>query len=197
MDSSTPGSPVLQCLPESAQTHVSWVSNTIQSSHPLLPPSPPASIFPSIRVFSNELALHIRWPKYWSFSFSISPSNEYYMLISFRSDWFYLFAVQGTLKSLLQHHNQKASINSSVLSFFYGLSLTFFVVILFSLLMYLFLSSHLPVSSLTALFYLNSVSHLVFQTFQIFLFCWLYFINFFTSINIFVFKFPLIFNSCF
>ena len=68
------------------------------------------SIFPSIRVFSNESALHIRWPKYWSFSFSISPSNEYSGLISFRIDWFHLLAVQGTLKSLLQHHSSKASI---------------------------------------------------------------------------------------
>ena len=67
------------------------------------------SIFPSIRVFSNESALHIRWPKYWSFSFSISPSNEYSGLISFRIDWFNLFAVQGTLKSLLEHHRLKAS----------------------------------------------------------------------------------------
>ena len=72
----------------------------------LLPPL----IFPSIRVFSNELVLHIRWPKYWSFSFSISPSNEYSGLISFRTDWFDLLAVQGTLKSLLQHHSSKASI---------------------------------------------------------------------------------------
>ena len=68
------------------------------------------SIFPSIRVFSNELALHIRWSKYWSFSFSISPSNEYSGLISFRIDWLDLLAVQGTLKSLLQHHSSKASI---------------------------------------------------------------------------------------
>ena len=68
------------------------------------------SIFPSIRVFSNELALHIRWPKYWSFSFSISPSNEYSGCISFRIDWLDLFAVQGTLKSLLQHLSSKASI---------------------------------------------------------------------------------------
>ena len=72
---------------------------------PLLP-----SIFPSIRVFSNESALHIRWPKYWIFSFSISPSNEYSGLISLRTDWFNLLTVQGTLKSLLQHHNLKASI---------------------------------------------------------------------------------------
>ena len=68
------------------------------------------SIFPSIRVFSNESVLHIRWPKYWSFRFSISPSNEYSGLISFRMDWFDLFAVQGTLKNLLQHHSSKASI---------------------------------------------------------------------------------------
>ena len=72
----------------------------------LLPPS----IFPSIRVFSNESVLHIRWPKYWRFSFSICPSNEYSGLISFRMDWLYLLAVQGTLKSLLQHHSSKASI---------------------------------------------------------------------------------------
>jgi len=70
----------------------------------------PPSIFPSIRVFSNESVLHIRWPKYWSFSFSISPSNEHSGLISFRMDWFDLLAVQGTLKSLLQHHISKASI---------------------------------------------------------------------------------------
>ena len=77
-------------------------------SHPLVPPLPPASIFPSIKVFSNELALQIRWPKYWSFSFSIISSNEYSRLISFRIDWFDLLA--GTLKSLLQHHSSKASI---------------------------------------------------------------------------------------
>ena len=84
-----------------------WCHPTISSRHPLflLP-----SIFPSIRVFSNELALLIRWPKYWLFNISISPSNEYSELISFRIDWFDLLAVQGTLKSLLQHHNWKASI---------------------------------------------------------------------------------------
>ena len=70
----------------------------------------PLSVFPSIRVFSNESVLHIKWPKYWSFSFSISPSNEYSGLISFRMDWLDLLAVQGTLKSLLQHHSSKASI---------------------------------------------------------------------------------------
>ena len=77
------------------------------------------SIFPNIRVFSNESALHIRWPKYWSFSFNISPSNEHSGMTSFRMDWLYLLAVQGTLKSLLQHHSSKAS-NSSVLSFLYS-----------------------------------------------------------------------------
>ena len=81
--------------------------NHLHLCHPLLLPP---SIFPSIRVFSNESVLCIRWPKYWSFSFSISPSNEYSGLISFRMDWLDLLAVQGTLKSLLQHHNSKASI---------------------------------------------------------------------------------------
>ena len=81
-------------------------SNYLILCHPLLLPS----VFPSISVFSNESALYIRWPKYWSFSFSISPSNEYSGLISFRMDWLDLLAVQGTLKSLLQHHSSKASI---------------------------------------------------------------------------------------
>ena len=80
-------------------------SNHLIVCHPLLLPS----IFPSIRVVSNESVLHIRWPKYWSFSFSISPSNEYSGLISFRMDWLDLLSVQGTLKSLLQHHSSKAS----------------------------------------------------------------------------------------
>ena len=100
------GFPVLHNLTELAQTHVHWVSNAIQPSRPLLLPS----IFPSIRVFSNELVLHIRWPKYWSFSVGISPSNGYSGLISFRIDWFDLLAGQGTLKSLLQHHSSKESI---------------------------------------------------------------------------------------
>ena len=82
-------------------------SNHLILCHPLLLPP---SIFPSIRVFSNESVLPIRWPKYWSFSFNISPSNEYSELISFKIDWFDLFAVQGALKSLLQHHSSKASI---------------------------------------------------------------------------------------
>ena len=82
-------------------------SNHLILCHPLLLPP---SVFPSIRVFSNVLVLHIRWPKYWSFSFSISPSNEYSGVISFRMDWIDLLAVQGTLKSLFQHHSSKASI---------------------------------------------------------------------------------------
>ena len=110
MDCSTPGFPVHYQLLELAQTHVHRVSDAIQPSHPLLSPSPLASIFPSIMVFSNESALHIRWTKYWSFSFSISPFDKYSELISFRMDWLDLFAVQGTLKSLLQHHSSKASV---------------------------------------------------------------------------------------
>ena len=92
------------------QTHVLRVGGAIQPSHPLSSPSPLAFNFPSISVFSSELVLHIRWPKYWSFSFSISPSNEYSGLISFRMDWLDILAVQGTLKSLLQHHSSKASV---------------------------------------------------------------------------------------
>ena len=110
MDGSMSGFPVHHQHSELAQTHVHWVSDAIQPSHPLSSPSLLPSIFPSIRVFSKEAILHNRWPKYWSFSFSISPSNEYSGLISFRIDWLDLLAVQGTLKSLLQHHSSKASI---------------------------------------------------------------------------------------
>ena len=110
MDGRTSGFPDLHHLPELAQTHVHWVGDATQQSHILLSPSPPASISTSIRVFANESGLRIRWSKYWSFSFSISPSNEYSGLISFRIGWFDLLAVQGTLKSLLQHHSSKASI---------------------------------------------------------------------------------------
>ena len=110
MDCSMPGLPVLHYLLELAQTHVHWVGDAIQPSHPLSPLLLLPLIFPGIRVFSNESALLIRWPKYWSFSFSISPSNEYSVLISFRIDWVDVFAVPGTLKSLLQHHSSKASI---------------------------------------------------------------------------------------
>ena len=88
------------------------MASVMPSNHLILcrPLLLPPSIFPSIRVFSNELVLHIRWPKYWNFSFSTSPSNDYSGLISFRIDWFDLLAVQGTLKSLLQHHSSEASV---------------------------------------------------------------------------------------
>ena len=94
--------------PRVAQTHV--YDDAIQPSHSLSSPLLLPSIFPSIRVFSNESALHIRWPKYWSFSFNISSSSEHPGLISFRMDWLDLLAVQGTLESLLQHHSSNASI---------------------------------------------------------------------------------------
>ena len=107
MDCNTSSFPILPYLLEFAQTHVHWVRDAIQCSHPLLPTSSPAL---SISVFSNESAICIRWPKNRHFSFSINLSNEYSRLISFRINWFDLLAVKGTLKSLLQHHNLKASI---------------------------------------------------------------------------------------
>ena len=110
MDCSTPGFPVLHYLLEFAQTHVHWVSDAIHPSYPLLPLLFLPWIFPSFTVFPSGLALHISWPKDWSFSFRISPSNEHSGLISFRIDWFDLLAVQGTLKHLLQHHSLKASV---------------------------------------------------------------------------------------
>ena len=110
MDCSTPGFPVHHQLLEPIQTHVHHVSDANQPSHPLSSPSPSAfSLFQHQGLFSESF-LHIRWPKYWSFSFSISPSNEHSGLTSFRMDWLDLLAVQGTLKSLLQDHSSKASI---------------------------------------------------------------------------------------
>ena len=109
MNCSMPGLPVHHQLPEFTQTHVHRVGDAIQLSHPLSSPSPPALNLSQHQGFSNVSALHIRWPKYWSFSFNISPSNEHPGLI-FRIDWLDLLAVQGTLKSLLQHHSSKASI---------------------------------------------------------------------------------------
>ena len=110
MDCSMPGFPVLHHLPELAP--LTFMESVMPCNHLILCHSllllP--SIFPSIRVFSNQSALHIRWPKYWSFSFNISPSNEYPGLISFRMDWLDHLAVQGTLMSLLQHHSSKAAI---------------------------------------------------------------------------------------
>ena len=107
---SMPDFPVLRFLPEFAQIHVHWVralSKHLNLCRPLLLLP---SLLLSIRIFSSELALHITWPNYWSFSFSISASNEYSGLTSFSIDWFDLLSVQGTLKSLLQHHNSKISI---------------------------------------------------------------------------------------
>ena len=109
MDCSTPCFPVLDHLLKLAQTHVHWVSDVIQPSRPLSCPSPAFNLS-SIRGFSNESDIHIRWPKYWSFSFSINPSNEYSGLISFRMDWLDLLVVQEILRSLLQHHSSKESI---------------------------------------------------------------------------------------
>ena len=108
IDCSTPGFPVLQQLLELTQTHA--IESVMPSNHLILcrPLLLLPSIFPSIRVFSNESVLHIRWPKYWSFN--ISPSNEYSVLLFFRMDWLDLLAVQGTFKSLLQYHSSKASI---------------------------------------------------------------------------------------
>ena len=110
MDCSTPGLPVLHQLLELAQTHVHRVGDAIQPSHPLSTPSPPAFNLSQHQGLFNESILCIRWPKYWSFSFSISPSKEHSGVISFRMHWLDLLAVQGTLKSLLQHHSSKASI---------------------------------------------------------------------------------------
>ena len=110
MDCSTPGLPVHHQLPEFTQTHVHQVNDVIQPSHPLSSPSPPALNLSQNQVFSNESTLRIRWPKYWSFSFSISPSNEHSGVICFRMDWLDPLAVQGTIKNLFQHHTSKASI---------------------------------------------------------------------------------------
>ena len=108
---SMPGLPVHHQLPEFTQTHIHRVSDATQPSHPLSSPSPPApnQSLPASES-SNESTLHMRWPKYWSFSFSIIPSKETPGTISFRMDWLDLLAVQGTLKSLLQHHSSKASV---------------------------------------------------------------------------------------
>ena len=116
MDCSIPGLPVHHQLPELAKTYVHRVSDAIQPSYPLSSLSPPAFSLSQYQGFFSESVLHIRGLKYWSFSLSISPSNAYSGLISFRIDWLGLLAVQGTLKSLLQHHSSKASILQ--LSFF-------------------------------------------------------------------------------
>ena len=110
MNGSTPGLPCPSPTPRVHQTHVHRVGDAIQPSHPLSSPFTPTPIPPSIRVFSNESTLRMRWPQYWSFSFSIIPSKEHPGLVSFRMDWLDLLAVHGTLKSLLQHHSSKTSI---------------------------------------------------------------------------------------
>ena len=110
MDCSTPGLPVHHQLPEFTQTHVHRVDDAIQPSHPLSSLSPLDFNLSKHQVFSSESVLHIKWPKYWSCSFSISPSNESSGLISFKIEWFDLLSVQGTLKSFLQHHSSKASV---------------------------------------------------------------------------------------
>ena len=114
MNRSMPVLPIHHQFPEFTQTHVHWIRDA-QPSHPLSSPSPPAPNPSSIRVFSNESILRMRWPKYWSFSFSIIPSKEHPGLI-FRMHWLDLLAVQGTLKSLLQHHTSKASILMTVMA---------------------------------------------------------------------------------
>ena len=108
--------PIHHQLPEFTQTHVHWIGDAIQPSHPLMSPSVPTFNLSRVRVFSNESILHIRWPKYWNFSFSLSPSSEYSGLISFRIDWVGLLAVQGTLKSLLQHHSSNREFSGTQLS---------------------------------------------------------------------------------
>ena len=119
MNRSTPGLPVHHQFPESTQTHVHWVGDAIQPSHPLSSPSPPALNLSQHLVFSNESALRIRWPKYWSFSFNSSPSNEHPGLIPFRINWSDLLAIQGTLKESSPTPQSK-SINTLVLSFLYS-----------------------------------------------------------------------------
>ena len=122
---STPGLPVYHQLPEFTQARVHWVGDAIQPSHPLSPHSLPSFSLSQKQVFSNGLALLIRWPKYWSYSFSISPSNEHSQLISFRIDWFDLPAVQGTDSQESSPAPQITSINSLALSLLYGPTLTF------------------------------------------------------------------------
>ena len=122
MNHSTPGLPVHHQLLESTQTHAHWVGDAIEPSHPLSSPSPPAPNPSQHQGFFNELILHMRWPKYWSLSVSISPSNEHPGLISFRLDWLDLLVVQGTQES--SPTPQFKSINSSVLSFLHSPTLT-------------------------------------------------------------------------
>ena len=122
MGCSTPGLLVHHQIPEFTQTHVHWVSDAIQPFHPLSSPSPPTLNLSQHQGLFKWVILHIRWPKYWSFSFNISPSNDYSGLLSFRMDWLDLLAVQGTLRSLLQHHSSKTSILQHLAFFIVQLS---------------------------------------------------------------------------
>ena len=122
-DCSMPDFHIHPQLLELAQTHVHWVGDVIQPSYPLSSSFPPAFNLSQHQGFSDKSGLHIRWPKFWSFSFNISPSNEHPGLISFRIDWLDLLGVQGILKNLIQHHSSKSS-NSPVLSFLYSPTLT-------------------------------------------------------------------------
>ena len=117
MDCSTPGFPILCYLQELAQTHIHWVGDAIQPSHPLSSLSVPGLNLSQYQGLFQWVNSRIKWPRYWSFNFSISPSNEYSGLISFRIDWFHLLTVQGTIRSLLQHHSLKASVLQHSASF--------------------------------------------------------------------------------
>ena len=123
MDCSTSGFPVPHHLPEFAQVQVHWVGDAIQLRYPFSPPSPFTLSLSYHQGLFQWVSFHIKWPKYWSFSFSISPSNEYSRLISFRIDWFDLLAVLGTLKILLQHHSLKASILQHSVFFMFQLGI--------------------------------------------------------------------------
>ena len=131
MDCSTPGFPVHHQLPEPTQTHVHRVGDAIQPSHPLSSPSPPTFNLSQHQGLFKWVSFSIKWPKYWSFSFNISPSNEYSELVSFRMDWLDLLAVQGTLKSLLQHHSSKVSILwCSAFFFFFFFIFKLYIIVL-------------------------------------------------------------------
>ena len=166
MDCSMSGFPVHHQLLELIQFHVCWVSDATQPCHPLLSPFLPPSIFPSIRVFSNESGLCIRWPKYWSFSFSISPSTEYSRLISFRMVWLDLLAVRGSLRSLLQHHSLKASILLCSAFFIVQLSHPYFAAKVMSLLfnmLFRLVITFLPRSKCILISWLQSPSAVIWE----------------------------------
>ena len=157
---SMPGFPVHHQLMELAQTHIPRVGDANQPSHPLHPLLLLPLIFPSIRVFSNESVPCIRWPKCWSFNFSTSPSNEYSGLVSFSVDWFDLVAVQGTLKSLLQHHSSKASILGCLAFFVIQLSHPYMTTVWIYSIKYIHLTRQTFVGKVMFLLF-NMISRLV------------------------------------